>query len=157
MSHPNVKYIFGHNTRLVALTLPTDILVFPETPSLSSGHFKTNISTRIGTSNFLRSLNFLYTLLWAYVRKQTALVVVKDDLPICDSATRVFFLSQRGLKGRPSSRSLSPCRKNSSRSCDVHWKCRSHFLAGCEMSQQCRTIDNAFALSILANTDGTFV
>lgn len=40
--------------------------------------------------------------------------------PICDSATSVLFLSQSGLNGSPRSRSLSPCRKNSSRRLIVH-------------------------------------
>jgi len=40
-------------------------------------------------------------------------------VPICDSETRVFFRSQSGDIGRPSSTSLSPCINNQCYSCAV--------------------------------------
>jgi len=70
--------------------------------------------------------------------------LLMENTPICDSATSVLLRSHKGLKGSPSSRSLSPCLKNSSSNNIVQWWCRSHRLAGCEMSQQWRTSDNAF-------------
>lgn len=67
--------------------------------------------------------------------------------PICDSATNVLLRSHSGLNGSPRSLSLSPCWKNSSSSSIVHLWCKSHCLAGCEMSQQCKTNESAFDLS----------
>jgi hypothetical protein len=47
--------------------------------------------------------------------------MLMENTPICDSATSVLLRSHKGLKGSPSSRSLSPCLKNSSSNNIVQW------------------------------------
>lgn len=70
---------------------------------------------------------------------------------ICDFGITVLLRSHNGLISRPSSRSKSPWRKNSSINSIVQRWCTFHFFAGCEMSQQCNIYDSAL------NFKSTFV